>query len=244
MRRPGSAPGCGGESSAVGWTFRTDLADGAYGALGEEIAPRGYAYLLASGGRATLAVCLFAEFQRKGHYLEKALDLEASNRRRRTMKRHTLWIPNLGTAALTALVLLLPLAMPADATGGPEALQIPEQPPGSMMAGGHHAVAQDDSTAAPCPMMEHGGTMGMMGREHHEVQPAAQATRQRFEELVSRLGATSGEERVEVMVEIVESLVAERCPMMAGGMDAMDGTAGMHGAAGMHRSTGPESTTP
>lgn len=163
------------------------------------------------------------------------------------MKRHTLWIPTLGTAALAALVLLLPLAVPADAAGGPEALQIPERPPGSMMADGHHAVARGDSTAAPCPMMEHGGTMGMMGMEHHEMQPEAQATRQRFEELVSRLEATSGEERMEVMVEIVESLVAERCPMMAGGMhsmDAMDSTAGMHGAAGTHRSTGPESTTP
>lgn len=165
------------------------------------------------------------------------------------MKRHTLWIPTLATAALAALVLLLPLAVPADAAGGPEALQIPEQPPGSMMAGGHHAVAQGDSTAAPCPMMEHGGTMGMMemmGMEHHQMQPEAQATRQRLEELVSRLEATSGEEQMEVMVEIVESLVAERCPMMAGGMDgmdAMDGTGGMHGSAGMHRSTGAESTT-
>lgn len=63
------------DAVAVGWTFRTDLADGAYGALGEEIAPRGYAYLLACGGRATLAVCLFADFHREDLYLERALDL-------------------------------------------------------------------------------------------------------------------------------------------------------------------------
>lgn len=63
------------DAVAVGWTFRTDLPDGAYGALGEEIAPRGYAYLLVSKGRATLAVCLFADFQRKDHYLQRARDL-------------------------------------------------------------------------------------------------------------------------------------------------------------------------
>jgi len=45
---------------ASGWIFETDLPDGAWAALGEAIAPRGYAYLLVQGGRATLAICTFA----------------------------------------------------------------------------------------------------------------------------------------------------------------------------------------
>lgn len=62
------------DAVAVGWNFRTDLADSAFATLGEEIAPRGYAYLLAAGGQATLAVCLFADFHREDVYLERAME--------------------------------------------------------------------------------------------------------------------------------------------------------------------------
>lgn len=63
------------DAVAVGWNFRTDLPDGGYAALGEEIAPKGYAYLLVAGGRATLAVCLFADFHHEDRYLDRALEL-------------------------------------------------------------------------------------------------------------------------------------------------------------------------
>lgn len=63
------------DAVAVGWTFETDLPDGAWAALGEEIAPRGYAYFLVAGGRATLAVCLFSDFHREDLYLERAVEL-------------------------------------------------------------------------------------------------------------------------------------------------------------------------
>lgn len=65
----------GADAVAVGWLFETDLADGAFAALGEHLAPRGYAYLLVWRGRATLAVCLFADFHRERLYLERAVKL-------------------------------------------------------------------------------------------------------------------------------------------------------------------------
>lgn len=60
---------------ASGWIFETDLPDGAWAALGEAIAPRGYAYLLVHRGTATLAVCIFADFRRDELYLDRALKL-------------------------------------------------------------------------------------------------------------------------------------------------------------------------
>lgn len=63
------------DAVAVGWTFRTDLTDGAWAALGEHIAPRGYAYFLVAAGRATLAVCLFDDFHRENLYLDRAVEL-------------------------------------------------------------------------------------------------------------------------------------------------------------------------
>ncbi|MCB1055898.1 MAG: NAD(P)/FAD-dependent oxidoreductase [Acidobacteria bacterium] len=60
---------------AVGYTFDTELDDGAWAALGEDIAPGGYAYLLAWNGRGTLAVCLFRDFHREKLYLQRAVEL-------------------------------------------------------------------------------------------------------------------------------------------------------------------------
>ena len=51
------------EVIAAGHLFETDLPDGAWAALGEQLAPAGYAYLLVHGGRGTLSVCLFRAFQ-------------------------------------------------------------------------------------------------------------------------------------------------------------------------------------
>lgn len=60
---------------AHGILFETDHADGAWLALGERVAPGGYAYLLIAGGRATLAVCMFRDFDRRGACLDNARDL-------------------------------------------------------------------------------------------------------------------------------------------------------------------------
>lgn len=52
--------------------LETEIADGAFAALGQDLAPGGYACLLACGGRATLAVCLFTDFHCEAVYLERA----------------------------------------------------------------------------------------------------------------------------------------------------------------------------
>ncbi len=56
---------------AVGWVFRTDLADGAFGVLNDSLAAKGYAYLLVHQGRGTMAVCLYADFHREAIYLAR-----------------------------------------------------------------------------------------------------------------------------------------------------------------------------
>ncbi|HEX4499051.1 MAG TPA: NAD(P)/FAD-dependent oxidoreductase, partial [Thermoanaerobaculia bacterium] len=59
---------------AVGYLFETDLADGSFAVLDDRLAPKGYAYLLVAGGRATLATCMFRDFHREDEYLERTLD--------------------------------------------------------------------------------------------------------------------------------------------------------------------------
>ncbi len=58
---------------AVGYVFETDMEDGDWLALGNRLAPLGYAYLLVHGGRGTLATCLFSEFKRQAEYLQRTL---------------------------------------------------------------------------------------------------------------------------------------------------------------------------
>ncbi len=64
----------GGEIIALGYVFDTDMADGAYAAVADDLAWRGYAYLLVQGGRGTLATCLFGDFQRRRAYLERCVE--------------------------------------------------------------------------------------------------------------------------------------------------------------------------
>ena len=54
---------------AVGHVFDTNMADGAWLALSEALAPRGYAYLLVHAGRGTVASCLFTGFRDQAKYL-------------------------------------------------------------------------------------------------------------------------------------------------------------------------------
>jgi flavin-dependent dehydrogenase len=64
----------GPDAIAVGYVFETDRADGVYGVLSEALAPKGYAYLLVSRGRGTVATCLFEDFHRERTYLERTLE--------------------------------------------------------------------------------------------------------------------------------------------------------------------------
>src|SRR5262249_31795659 len=62
------------DAIAVGYNFKPSSADGAYGVLSDFLAPKGYAYLLISGGRGTVAACLFEDFHREKIYLERTVE--------------------------------------------------------------------------------------------------------------------------------------------------------------------------
>lgn len=64
----------GSDAVAVGYVFRTGAADGAYGALSDRLAPKGYAYLLVSGGRGTVASCMFRDFHNEKTYLARTVE--------------------------------------------------------------------------------------------------------------------------------------------------------------------------
>lgn len=57
---------------AVGHLFETDMEDGAWLALGHDVAPGGYAYLLVRNGRGTIASCMFTGFRDEAKYLAAA----------------------------------------------------------------------------------------------------------------------------------------------------------------------------
>jgi len=79
----------GADAIGVGYLFDTELADGAYVALSNQLAPGGYAYLLIQGGRGTLMSWMYADFHHEQQYLERCLaffrtrvKLEVNNPRR------------------------------------------------------------------------------------------------------------------------------------------------------------------
>lgn len=61
------------DAIAVGYVFATDMDDAAFGAVSDDLAPRGYAYLLVCRGRATVATCMFTDFHNDKRYLERTV---------------------------------------------------------------------------------------------------------------------------------------------------------------------------
>jgi flavin-dependent dehydrogenase len=59
---------------ASGLVFETDMADGAYVAVSNRLAPSGYAYLMIRGGKGTVAACLFARFEQAKACLARTLE--------------------------------------------------------------------------------------------------------------------------------------------------------------------------
>ena len=57
---------------AAGHVFETGMADGAWLALGDAVAPGGYAYLLVHNGRGTVASCMFARFRDQARHVAAA----------------------------------------------------------------------------------------------------------------------------------------------------------------------------
>jgi len=62
------------DAIAVGYTFTTDRGDGAFAAVSDELAPKGYAYLLICDGRGTIASCMFADFHNEQRYRERTVE--------------------------------------------------------------------------------------------------------------------------------------------------------------------------
>ena len=57
----------------VGYIFRTNLPDLVLGALSDRLAPKGYAYLVTSGGIGTVASCLFTDLRNYRKYLDETI---------------------------------------------------------------------------------------------------------------------------------------------------------------------------
>ncbi len=74
------------DAIAVGYHFETDMPDGYWVICDDELAPKGYAYLLVMAGRGTVKTCMFSGFKQEKIYVEKTLqafkrlvDLEMKN---------------------------------------------------------------------------------------------------------------------------------------------------------------------
>ena len=61
------------DAIAAGYTFETPLADGAFLALDDRLAPLGYAYLIVHGGRATIASCMFTGFEAQDEHVARTV---------------------------------------------------------------------------------------------------------------------------------------------------------------------------
>jgi flavin-dependent dehydrogenase len=62
------------DAIAVGYHFDTDMPDGVWMILDDELAPQGYSYLLVMRGRGTVKSCMFSGFKQERMYVERTID--------------------------------------------------------------------------------------------------------------------------------------------------------------------------
>ena len=62
------------DAIAVGYHFETDLADGYWVICDDDLAPKGYAYLLTMNGRGTMKSCMFSGFKQEKLYVQRSLE--------------------------------------------------------------------------------------------------------------------------------------------------------------------------
>lgn len=62
------------DAIAVGYHFETDMSDGFRLVLDDDLAPRGYAYLLVMGGRGTVKSCMFSGFKSERMYVQRTVE--------------------------------------------------------------------------------------------------------------------------------------------------------------------------
>jgi len=65
---------------AIGITFETESEDKAIVAFSDEIAPKGYAYLIINGGLGTMATVIYKDFKNGNKYFRNMLDFFKSNK--------------------------------------------------------------------------------------------------------------------------------------------------------------------
>ncbi len=61
------------DAIAVGYHFETEMPDGFWVICDDNLAPKGYAYLLVMAGRGTVKTCMFTGFKQEKIYLERTL---------------------------------------------------------------------------------------------------------------------------------------------------------------------------
>jgi len=59
---------------AAGYLFDTDMADGAWAVVSDDLAPEGYAYVLVHNGKGTLASCMYAKFHQERDFVTSCVD--------------------------------------------------------------------------------------------------------------------------------------------------------------------------
>lgn len=62
------------DAVAAGYVFETGCADGAFVVASDQLALKGYGYLLVWGGRGTIAACQFADFHNEKQYVERTVE--------------------------------------------------------------------------------------------------------------------------------------------------------------------------
>ncbi len=61
------------DAIAVGYHFETDMADGFWVICDDELAPKGYAYLLVMNGKGTVKSCMFSGFKQEKTYVKRTV---------------------------------------------------------------------------------------------------------------------------------------------------------------------------
>lgn len=62
------------DAIAVGYHFDTDSDNGFWVVLNDDLAPKGYAYLLVMNGKGTLKTCMFSDFKNEKQYLRRTVE--------------------------------------------------------------------------------------------------------------------------------------------------------------------------
>ncbi len=62
------------DAIAVGFHFETDMENGFWVICDDNLAPKGYAYLLTMNGKGTIKSCMFSRFKHKQRYIERTVE--------------------------------------------------------------------------------------------------------------------------------------------------------------------------